>query len=173
MTYQNNDTSQAIMQIQSFLRVLEISGEENVTVPVDGIYGEITAKAVREFQRKNGLPQTGTVDKATYDLLYEKALEAEFEQSLPLPIYIFPNGRSVAKGEKSDFVLLLQIILNTLTIAYDDFSPLELNGNFDEEMENAIKLFQTRNNIPESGIVNKATWNALVNNFNKHSTQNQ
>ncbi len=173
MTYQNDDVRQAIMQIQQFLRELEISGDGNVTVPVDGIYREATAEAVRKFQRENSLPVTGRVDKATYDLLYEKALEVEFEQSEPLPLYIFSNGQSVARGEKSDFVMLLQIILNALTIAYDDFSPLEINGNFGEEMENAVRLFQMRNNIPASGIVDKRTWNMLVQNFNKYGIQNQ
>ncbi|MBE6679437.1 MAG: peptidoglycan-binding protein [Ruminococcaceae bacterium] len=173
MTYQNDDVKQAIMQIQRFLRELEIFGEGNVTVPIDGIYGETTADAVSRFQRENSLPVTGTVDKATYDLLYEKALEAEFEQSEPLPLYVFLNGKSVARGEESDFVMFLQIILNTLTIAYDDFNLQKIDGVFDEEMENAIRLFQMRNNIAATGIVDKRTWNALVNNFNKYGLQNQ
>lgn len=173
MTYQNDDIKAAIMQIQEFLRELQISGDGNVTVPVDGIYGEVTAEAVRKFQRENSLPITGTVDKATYDLLYEKALEAEFERSEPLPLYIFTNGQSVTRGEKSDFVMLLQIMLNALTIAYDDFSPLEINGVFGEEMENAVRLFQMRNNIPATGIVDKRTWNMLVQNFNKYGMKNQ
>ena len=173
MTYQNDDIRQAIMQIQSFLRDLQISGDSNVTVPIDGIYGETTAEAIRKFQSENSLPVTGVVDKTTYDLLYEKALEIEFEQSEPLPIYIFTKGQSVARGEESDFVMFLQIILNALTIAYDDFAPLELNGIYGEEMENAVRLFQMRNNIPANGIVDKLTWNSLVNNYNKHGTQNR
>lgn len=172
MTYQNDDIRQAIMQIQQFLRTLQIASGETVTVPIDGIYNDVTADAVRRFQEANGLPVTGSVDKATYDLLYEKALEAEFEQSEPLPIYIFPKGQSVSKGETSDFVMLLQIILNALTIAYDDFEPFEINGVFGDTVEDAIRKFQMRNNLPATGIVNKATWNALVTNFNKHN-QNQ
>ncbi len=173
MTYQNDDVKQAIMQIQRFLRLLQINSKETVNVPIDGIYGSSTKDAVKKFQKENNLPDTGTVDKVTYDLLYEKALEAEFEQSEPLPLYIFQNGQSVKKGEESDFVMLLQIMLNSLTVAYDDYSPLEINGIFNEQTENAVRLFQMRNNIPASGIVNKQTWNAMVNNFNKYNAQNQ
>ncbi|MGB8382867.1 MAG: peptidoglycan-binding domain-containing protein, partial [Dermatophilaceae bacterium] len=36
---------------------------------VDGVYGPATVEAVQALQKANGLPQTGTVDKAT-----EKAL---------------------------------------------------------------------------------------------------
>ena len=172
MTYQNNDKAQAIMQIQQFLRTLQITNGDKVTVPVDGIYDSKTKDAVREFQIKSGLPATGTVDKKTYDLLYEKNLDAEFEQSEPLPLYIFQNGQSVKKGEKSDFVMLLQIMLNALTIAYDDFAPVEITGIFEDETENAVRAFQSRNNVPPSGIVDKQTWNLLVINYNKHN-QNQ
>ena len=167
MTYQNDDARNAIRHIQELLRSLQIASGETVTVPIDGIYGTATSEAVRAFQAQNGLPVTGDVDRATYNLLYEKALEAEFLASEPLPLYIFPKGQSVKKGELSDFVLLLQILLNALTVAYDDFAPLELSGVFDDTMENAVRRFQMRNNLPATGIVNKATWNALVRNYNK------
>ncbi|MBQ8837050.1 MAG: peptidoglycan-binding protein [Clostridia bacterium] len=173
MTFQNTDRASAISQVQEFLRIIQIADGGDVTVPVDGIYGSATAEAVRQFQRRNGLATTGTVDKATYDLLYEKALEAEFEMSEPLPLYFFPRGRSVSKGEISDFVILIKIILNALTVAYDDFEPLPVNGIFDDDTENAIKLFQMRNKIQPTGIVNKQTWNALVENYNKFGSQNQ
>ena len=39
---------------------------------VDGIYGPKTVAAVEALQKANGLPQTGTLDKAT-----EKALRSE------------------------------------------------------------------------------------------------
>ena len=76
MTYPNDDVKQAIMQIQRFLRLLQINSKETVNVPIDGIYGSSTKEAVKKFQKENNIPDTGTVDKVTYDLLYEKALEA-------------------------------------------------------------------------------------------------
>jgi peptidoglycan hydrolase-like protein with peptidoglycan-binding domain len=38
---------------------------------IDGIYGQTTEQAVREFQRVNGLPVTGVVNAATWQALYE------------------------------------------------------------------------------------------------------
>ena len=167
MTYQNDDVKNAIRHIQELLRSIQIVEGETVTVPIDGVYDTATVEAVRAFQRENGLPVTGDVDRETYNALYERALEVEFLASDPLPLYIFPNGRSVQKGETSDFVLLLQILLNTLTVAYDDFAPLERTGTFDAVMENAVRRFQMRNILPATGIVDKASWNALVRNYNK------
>ncbi len=168
MTYQNDDRTAVVRHIQELLRTLQINSGMQVTVPVDGLFRESTRLAVIEFQRENGLNPTGEVDKATYDLLYELALEAEFEVSEPLPLYLLRNGQNVSRGEKSDFVVIIQALLNTLTVAYDDFEPLTLSGEFDESTENAVRRFQMRNTIEPSGIINKATWNALVRNYNKH-----
>ena len=168
MTYQNDDRTAVVKHIQQLLRTLQIYGDKNVTVPVDGLYMESTYDAVLEFQKENGLAPTGEVDKATYDLLYAHALEAEFEDSEPLPLYVLGKGQSVSKGEKSDTVMIIQAILNTLTVAYDDYSPLALNGVFDNQTEDAVRRFQMRNGIDASGIVDKRTWNALIRNYNKH-----
>jgi len=171
MTYQNTDRRAAVRHIQDMLRSLQIYQDGKVTVPIDGIYSSATADAVREFQKENGLPITGDVDKRTYDLLYEKSLEVEIATEDPLPIYLFQVGQTVQKGEESDFVMILQAILNVLTVAYDDFSPLPLNGVFNNSMEQTVRRFQMRNGIPASGSVNKATWNAIVRNYNKHIQQ--
>lgn len=167
MTYQNDETKNAIRHIQELLRTIQIAEGGKVTVPIDGIYDTATIEAVRAFQERNSLPVTGEVDRATYNELYEQSLAAEFLSSEPLPLYIFQNGTSVQKGETSDFVLLLQILLNALTVAYDDFAPLAQNGSFDDIMESAVRRFQMRNNLSATGIVDKATWNAIVRNYNK------
>ena len=52
MTYQNDDVKQAIMQIQRFLRLLQINSKETVNVPIDGIYGSSTKEAVKKFQKE-------------------------------------------------------------------------------------------------------------------------
>ena len=168
MTYQNDDKKAVVMHIQQLLRSIQIYENKPVTVPIDGIFGSKTTDAVREFQLENGLSPTGEVDKKTYDLLYEKSLEADIAASEPLPLFLFANGQNVSKGEESDFVMILQIILNALTVSYDDFSPLEINGIFDKKTEAAIRRFQMRNGLFADGVVNKATWNSRVSNYNKH-----
>lgn len=168
MTYQNNDRIAVVRHIQEMLRSLQINSGETVTVPIDGVFSRETTEAVGQFQESNGLQVTGEVDKATYDLLYELSLEAELAAMEPLPLYLFRKGKSVSIGEKSDFVMILQVIFNVLTVAYDDYSPLALTGVFDSATENAVRRFQMRNAISPSGIVDKVTWNALVRNYNKH-----
>ena len=43
-----------------------VSDKENIT----GYYGEISKKAVTEFQKKNGIKETGTADNATLVKLF-------------------------------------------------------------------------------------------------------
>ena len=164
VAYKQGSTGQTVREIQQ-----KLTNWGYYNYSIDGIYGSATRNAVKTFQAAHGLSPTGTIDRATYNLLYEEALEAEFEMSEPLPIYIFTNGRSVSKGEKSNFVMLLQMMLNELKIAYDTYEKLNVDGVFGDKTETAIKDFQEKNRLSTTGIVDKKTWNALVENYNKHT----
>ena len=47
---------------------------------IDGIYGPVTVAAVEELQSANGLPVTGTVDKATAEALNAELLAPDLDQ---------------------------------------------------------------------------------------------
>lgn len=164
--YQAEERSEAIRHIQTYLREIQIAEGKTVTVPIDGIYDSATKRAVEEFQREHGLPQSGEVDRRTYHKLYEAYRVAEFENSEPLPLYVFPKDRVISEGEVSDLVMIIQIILDALHYHYDEIPVLEINGRFTNELANVIRSFQMKNALPATGNVDKATWNAMVRNFN-------
>ena len=59
-------SGQKVRQLQEQLNLI---GDYYTSIPalmVDGIYGERTAEAVRQFQRINNMPQTGVVDFPTW-----------------------------------------------------------------------------------------------------------
>lgn len=59
-------SGQKVRQLQEQLNLI---GDNYTAIPaltVDGIYGERTAEAVRQFQRINNMPQTGVVDFPTW-----------------------------------------------------------------------------------------------------------
>ena len=58
-------------------------------------------------------------------------------------------------GEIGPLVEMLQLALQRA--GYDS----EINGNFNQELENLVKEFQQANNLTEDGIVGAATWNKL------------
>ena len=55
-----------VRQIQEQLNAISKSYPALPSVNADGIYGEATQNAVREFQRIFGLPATGVVDYPTW-----------------------------------------------------------------------------------------------------------
>ena len=62
-----NDTVKA-MQLRLY-NIGYIADKDNVT----GYYGEVTAEAVKKFQKNNGLKETGTADNATLVLLFDSS----------------------------------------------------------------------------------------------------
>lgn len=61
-----------VRHLQYMLSVLAAYINEIPTIAVDGIYGSATENAVIAAQRWFGLPQTGTVDAATWDEIYDQ-----------------------------------------------------------------------------------------------------
>lgn len=55
-------SGQKVRQLQEQLNLIGDYYNAIPALSTDGIYGEITAEAVREFQRINNMPQTGVVD---------------------------------------------------------------------------------------------------------------
>ncbi len=60
----------------------------------------------------------------------------------------------------------VQTMLRTLSFAYDEpHLRANVTGNFDERTESAVRFFQEKNKIPVTGVVDLATWNELVRQY--------
>ena len=71
-SYYEGDTGDNIRLLQYMLSVLSAYITEIPRVEVDGIFGPATREAVLAAQRWFGLPQTGSVDAATWDEIYDQ-----------------------------------------------------------------------------------------------------
>ena len=61
----NGDNGDPVFKMQAALFELGF-----LTVEYDGLYGDVTAQAVKDFQKKNSLPETGDADTKTLALLF-------------------------------------------------------------------------------------------------------
>lgn len=157
--------------VKAFQRMLRLISEASGTLPlvaVDGVYGDGMEEAVREYQAMNSLPETGQVDKATWERVardYEALLHKTVAPGMIMP---FPNilGYAVRRGERSDLVLIIQLMLSALRIIYDDFGNIPLSGIYDTKTANAIRIFQEKNLIPQHDYIDLETWNRLARQYN-------
>lgn len=156
-----------IMEYQSRLRkIAQIEGVLPL-IAVDGIFGAETEAATRAFQNYHALPVTGIADSATWQAVATAYKRALYEVTPGLGISPFPYPDYVTKaGEKSDFILIVQLLLSAVSVIYDDFEALEKTGVYDAETAEAVKRFQGFNRLPQTGAVNKSTWDRLAKNYN-------
>lgn len=107
---------------------------------VDGIFGNNTLSAVRDFQGNNGLTVDGLVGNNTWTYL------------LNLPPYPL-----LREGSRSSYVRFLQNLLQSKFIPTGN-----IDGIFGSQTLNAVRAFQQENNLTVDGIVGDNTWNALT-----------
>ncbi|PMB12764.1 peptidoglycan-binding protein [Fischerella thermalis CCMEE 5328] len=108
---------------------------------IDGIFEENTQESVKQFQRRVFLPENGIVDDNTWQALYTGR-----------PV----NLPELKKGSRGELVKKVQRILKSTQdyIGYVD-------GEFGEITESAVQSWQVRNNLPDTGIIDEATWRTL------------
>ena len=167
------DDKNNIAELQRYLRELhyDTRGEIPLVNP-DGIYGAETTAAVEAFQQMHGLPVTGRVDGETWDEIYGEFQKAIKRRARPEPIYPFPeeDGYEIGMGEYSDIVAIVQFMLRLLANAYDNIDGMPPEGVYNEATVKDIKAFQETHRLPVTGRVDKATWNALAEAYNRISS---
>lgn len=163
-----NDNEAVIRAFQEMLRLISQAEGILPLIAVDGKYGDGMEEAVRQYQAQKKLPATGRVDAATWRAAEEDSARIRAANAPPLGITPFPNlsGFEIKFGEHSNLVMLLQIVLEALRIVYDGFGEVPLTGVYDTRTMNAIRCFQSKNNICPCDYVDKDTWNALARQYN-------
>ena len=135
----------------------------------DSIYGPETTRSVRAFQKMTGLAESGQVDEATMRMLYEIFRTVPHQLYPSVPIHPFDQqlkDNQLSPGDRSDLVMLVQIMLNTLDILHN-FGQITVTGLYDEETTSRIRLFQQKNQLPETGIIDRPTWDHLAGAYDK------
>ncbi|KAF0996524.1 peptidoglycan-binding protein [Geobacillus sp. TFV-3] len=115
---------------------------------ITGYYGAVTADAVRQFQRANGLPETGRADRATMERLKQK----ETSQTAP-------SSDVLTVGARSDQVRELQQQLKQLGY----FTYPDITGYYGVLTADAVRRFQRDNGLPVTGAVDNQTAARLAN----------
>lgn len=115
----NGMKGEDVNRLQTRLKNLGYTAGES-----DGIYGTTTDTAVKAFQRRNGLTETGNADTDTQKVLFSVNAQA-------------PAHRALIYGDKGDEVKQLQeaLVINGFTTAKAD-------GNFGPGTKTAVEACQ-------------------------------
>ena len=157
-TVSEGDSGEVVSTIQYRLSVLGRFVNYLPNISVDGRFGPRTRDAVLAFQRYEGLPQTGEVDRATWDALAnawrgaEASLASREErvpafardgEAQPLRV-IIQRGQAMQPIHQGVFNAAVEALRTVLYIPQD-----------------APRWLQEAARLPQTGVVDRATWDAL------------
>ena len=137
---------------------------------VDGIFGSRTEASVRAFQQIFDLTPDGIVGKATWYALvrlYTAVTKLSELRSQGQRFYAisweYPN--SLRQGDRGDKVRHLQYMISVLSTYIRQIPPLTVDGVFGSNTRNAVLAAQRFFGLPETGIVDEATWDNIYDQF--------
>jgi peptidoglycan hydrolase-like protein with peptidoglycan-binding domain len=138
-TIQQGSTGNAVREAQYLLvRFLLLDSGQ-----VDGSFGPVTKRAVKEFQSEEGLTVDGVVGPATWN-----AMLAAF--SIP---------PTLSQGSTGSVVRRLQRVLNR---GRSEFAPgaaaLTVDGHYGPKTKTMVEHFQKFGGVTQDGVVGLQTW---------------
>lgn len=130
---------------------------------VNSVYDYATQAAVLKFQEIFNLAPTGSVDEATwYRIAYiytsvkrlaeldsEGIAQEEFPAQYTEDLHIGMQGQAVRS---------IQYYLAMVGAYYSTVLPVAVTGYFGSQTEESVKSFQRTYGLPQTGIVDRATW---------------
>ncbi|MDD4706531.1 MAG: peptidoglycan-binding protein, partial [Bacilli bacterium] len=115
---------------------------------IDGNFNVNTTKAVKLFQKENNLNDTGIVNQETWELMEQKVFDLDKSTRL----------ENLKEGSTGLEVITLQEKLRLVKSYFGS-----ITGSFGPETTEAVKSFQSQNNLSVTGIVDNNTWDVLLN----------
>ena len=163
------DTGEKVAIMQLMLNILSEYYDEIPAVPQTGSFEQQTLNGVLAFQKTFGLPENGVGDDRTWEAMYNAVkgiyIAEERTQNLP-PVEVLPYpGMLLSVGARGNDILALQEYINELSLVYTEVTPVNPTGVFGTNTRAAVLVLQREFGLPETGVVDRDTWNAITNAF--------
>lgn len=159
------DSGEGVLSVQYYLSYIALFVPSVIAAAMDGSFGPATTNAVRSFQRTYGIPETGIVDRLTWDRMEAvyygivSEIDYEFTNGRILP---FP-GRILRVGIEGNDVRVLQEYLNYIANTYPEIPKVTADGIFGQATANQVRVFKDIFGIAgTTDRVNAPTWNSIA-----------
>ena len=137
---------------------------------VDGIFGAQTEAAVRKFPEIFNLSPDGIVGSATWYALVRiyvavNSLAELRSQGQRFYANSWALTDPIEEGDRGVKVEHLQYMLSVLAAYIPEIPRIQIDGVFGPATRNAVIAAQRRFGLPQTGIVNPATWDEIYDQF--------
>ena len=129
----------------------------------DGIFGIKTKESVIAFQRLFGLSQDGIVGPATWNKIVEVyrglrrvKLDDNYIYSEEYPGYVLKEGLA------NEDIKWLQTYLNDIAEFYREIPKIKVDGIFNRNTKNAVRVFQKLFDLNVTGEVGVNDWEKII-----------
>lgn len=164
-------TGPNVVVIQASLNRISQNYPAIPKVPVaDGIFGSKTEASVKAFQKIFDLTPDGIVGQKTWYALvriYTAVTKLSELRSQGQQFYSIswapPNALQM--GDTGEKVKLLQYMLAMLSEYIQEIPPVAVDGIYGRATRAAVLAAQRRFRLPETGIVDPETWQAIYGQF--------
>ncbi len=134
--------------------------------PVDGIFGNETEAAVREFQSIFNLTADGLVGRSTWYAIQRiyaavKRLNDLASEGISPEELTSIFALTLSEGDSGVGVRELQYFLNFISLYNEHIPYIEIDGTFGAETRAAVEAFQSQYGLDITGTVELDTWDAL------------
>lgn len=163
----SRDNAANVYELQSYLRYISGYMKGISRLNPDGIYGPETANAVKIFQQRSGLPQTGEADYETWTRIVETYDELKRQHELPHMVSVYPlDVPHLKEGDAFDEIYVLQIMLRRLARIFKNISMPNLTGVYDEKTSKAVRDFSRLYGKESVNTVDRELWNVMTDTYN-------
>ena len=149
-SYGPDDQAQEIALIQEALEELDFYYAD-----ITGKYGKRTQAAVKKFQKRYGLEQSGIADEETQRMIFAKAgVEAPQGSNEQANVY---GSETLREGSRGDAVRVLQENLTLLK-----FYSGSITGSYGRLTKEAVRRFQKEHDLSADGVAGPRTFKKLT-----------
>ena len=163
--YNIYDTPRAVENVQRYLYFLSKKGYGITAVYPDGIYGDETVISVKDFQKKQGIEESGIVDYITFTSLVNEYNNVLNDSLPPVRIRLFPRllqNQSIYPGEENKYIAMMQAILVSLAIVDSTFNDIEITGKYDLKTEKAVNSIKRSFGLLPDSVIDKEFFRVLT-----------
>lgn len=138
----------------------------------DTVFDVEMFNTIKKFQEIFDLPVTGTIDKSTWykiKYLYNavKKISDLYSEGISSSEVTLTYPNTLELGSEGKYISELNYLLSTISYFDSDIPFHDLNSDvFNEETEEMVFAFQTKYNLPITGIVDVNTWKYIREVYN-------